>query len=116
MQLPQQAIAVPAWRDLASGLVVPSSVADRLEPARAGLARRVVFAEQYLTVLQRILVQHARDATLTEEATEDELRATIAAYFAAASVTSAADEHLKQGEPTPEEWLVYLTKNGSYNN
>jgi hypothetical protein len=83
---------------------------------RDGRARRVIFAEQYLTVLQRVLTQHARDATLAEGVTEDELRATIAAYFAAASVTSAADAHLKEGEPTPEEWLVYLIKNGSYNN
>jgi hypothetical protein len=220
MQLPQHAIAVPAWRELASGLVVPSSVADRLETGRAGIAlpseleappapvavveqlplsadqmggaineeelglppadldeliararelpfehafllvariaaevwhtredaerqltlvrkfnmpnlverleevlpvrdgraRRFVFAEQYLTVLQRILVQHARDATLAQQASDEELRATIAAYFAAASVTSLADAHLKEGEPTPEEWLVYLVKNGSYNN
>ncbi len=63
-----------------------------------------------------MLVQHGRDATLAEDVTEDELRATIAAYFSAASVTSAADAHLKEGEPTPEEWLVYLIKNGSYNN
>jgi hypothetical protein len=220
MQLPRHEIAVPAWRELASGLLVPSSVADRIEtgrpgievppelepppapvavveqlpvsadqlggaineeelglppadldelieraqelpfehsfllvariaaevwhmredadrqlalvrtfdmqglvarleqvlPVRDGRARRVVFAEQYLTVLQRMLVQHARDATLAEQATEDELRATIAAYFAAASVTSAADAHLKERDPTPEEWLVYLIKNGSYNN
>jgi hypothetical protein len=220
VQLPRHEIVVPAWRELASGLLVPSSVADRLEtgrasielppeleqppvpvavieqlpvsadqiggaineeelglppadlneliertqelpfehsflliariaayvwhmredanrqldlvrtfnmpnlvarleqvlPVRDGRAHRVVFAEQYLTVLKRTLVQHARDMTLATEATEDELRATIAAYFAAASVTSAADAHLKEGEPTAEEWLVYLIKNGSYNN
>ena len=63
-----------------------------------------------------MLVEHARDASLVEHATEDDLRETIAAYFAAASVTSAADAHLKEGDPTPEEWLVYLVKNGSYNN
>ena len=94
------------------------NLADRLEQAldvRDGRAQRYVFAEQYLTVLQRMLVEHARDVTLAEEATEDELRATIAAYFAAASVTSSADAHLQRGEPTAEEWLVYLIKNGSYN-
>lgn len=220
MQLPRFEISVPAWRELASGLLVPSSIADRLRSRRTsidlppelvppavaiavvenlpvsadqlggaineeelglpsadlpelvrrgqelpfehsflflariaaevwhmredsdrqlalvrtfdmptlvarleqvlvvrdGRAPRVVFAEQYLTVLQRILIQHARDATLADEATEDELRSTIAAYFAAASVTSAADAHLKAGDVTATEWLVYLTKNGSYNN
>ena len=96
---------------------MPNLVA-RLEQAlrqRDGCARRFVFAEQYLTVLQRVLVEHAREATLADGATDDELRATIAAYFAAASVASSADAHLQDGEPTPEEWLVYLIKNGSYN-
>ena len=96
---------------------MPNLVA-RLEEAlveRDGRARRFVFAEQYLTVLQRVLIEHARAATLADGATDDELRATIAAYFAAASVTSSADAHLQDGEPTPDEWLVYLIKNGSYN-
>ena len=96
---------------------MPNLVA-RLEEAlqiQDGRARRYVFAEQYLTVLQRMLVEHAREATLADGATDDELRATIAAYFAAASVTSSADAHLEHAEPTPEEWLVYLVKNGSYN-
>ena len=66
-------------------------------------------------MLQRVLIEHARSATLSDGATEDELRGTIAAYFAAASVTSSADAHLEYGDPTPEEWLVYLVKNGSYN-
>src|SRR4051812_24773917 len=104
--------------DLVRRFDMPNLVA-RLEQVlvvQDGRARRFVFAEQYLTVLQRVLVEHARPATLAEEATEDDLRATIAAYFAAASVTSAADAHLKDGEPTAEEWLVYLIKNGSYNN
>lgn len=94
------------------------NLVDRLEQAlqvQEGRARRVVFAEQYLTVLQRVLVDHAREATLADGATDDELRATVAAYFAAASVTSSADAHLQEGEPTAEEWLVYLIKNGSYN-
>lgn len=94
------------------------NLVGRLEQAlevREGRARRFVFAEQYLTVLQRVLVEHAREATLADGATDDELRATIAAYFAAASVTSSADAHLQDGDPTPEEWLVYLIKNGSYN-
>jgi hypothetical protein len=96
---------------------MPNLVA-RLEEAlreRDGRARRFIFAEQYLTVLQRMLVEHAREATLAEGATDDELRATVAAYFAAASVTSSADAHLQDGEPSPEAWLVYLIKNGSYN-
>jgi hypothetical protein len=50
------------------------NLVDRLErvlPVRDSRARRVAFAEQYLTVLQRVLTQHARDATLAEGVTED---------------------------------------------
>jgi hypothetical protein len=35
VQPPRYEIAVPAWRELTSGLLVPSSVADRLETSRA---------------------------------------------------------------------------------
>jgi hypothetical protein len=103
--------------DLVRSFEMPNLVAKLEEVLRVrdGRARRYVFAEQYLTVLQRALVQHARDETLAAGASDDELRATISAYFAAASVTSAADAHLQEGEPTAEEWLVYLIKNGTYN-
>jgi hypothetical protein len=103
--------------DLVRRFNMPNLVA-KLEDVlvmRDGRARRYVFAEQYLTVLQRVLVEHARERTLAEGASDDELRATISAYFASASVTSAADAHLQVGEPTAEEWLVYLIKNGAYN-
>jgi hypothetical protein len=103
--------------DLVRTFDMPNLVA-RLEETVAvhdGRARRFVFAEQYLTVLQRILIEHAREAALGDGATEDDLRATIAAYFAAASVTSSADAHLESDDATAEEWLVYLVKNGSYN-
>jgi len=111
--------------DLVRRFDMPNLVAklEDVLPVRDGRARRgppppprrYVFAEQYLTVLQRVLVQHARDGALADGASDDELRATVSAYFAAASVTSAADEHLQEGEPTAEEWLVYLIKNGTYN-
>jgi hypothetical protein len=77
--------------------------------------RLVIFAEQYLTVLQRLLVEHAADLDMAYEPTDIDLRRTIRAIFASASVTSAADADLQQGHPDPERWLVYLMKNGLYN-
>lgn len=77
--------------------------------------RLVIFAEQYLTVLQRLLVEHAAALDMEYEPTDVDLGRTIHAIFASASVTSAADADLQHGQPDPERWLVYLMKNGLYN-
>jgi hypothetical protein len=75
----------------------------------------VVFAEQYLTVLQRLLVEHADDLAMDYEPTDRDLLRLIAAIFAAATVTSAADADLQRGDVTPERWLLFTLKNGLYN-
>jgi hypothetical protein len=77
--------------------------------------RIVVFAEQYLTVLQRLLVEHAADLTMVYEPTDRDLMRLIAAIFASATVTSAADADLQQGDVTAERWLLFTVKNGLYN-
>lgn len=77
--------------------------------------RLVILAEQYLTVLQRLLIEHAAELDMDYEPTRVDLARTIRAIFAAASVTSAADADLEEGEPDAERWLVYLLKNGLYN-
>jgi hypothetical protein len=77
--------------------------------------RLVVFAEQYFTALQRLLIDHALPRDLTYEPTDWDLRSTVSAYFSAASVVSSADADLKEGEADSTRWLVYLLKNGVYN-
>jgi hypothetical protein len=77
--------------------------------------RLVIFAEQYLTALQRLLIEHAAELDMEYEPTQVDLARTIRAIFAAASVTSAADGDLQEGDPDAERWLVYLLKNGLYN-
>lgn len=77
--------------------------------------RVVVFAEQYVTALQRVVVERAQPRRLDQGGSEAELRGVVAAYFAAATVVSSADTDLREGEPEPERWLTYLLKNGAYN-
>ena len=77
--------------------------------------RIVVFAEQYLTVLQRLLVEHAADLSMEYEPTERDLLRLTAAIFASATVTGAADADLQQGDVTAERWLLFTLKNGLYN-
>lgn len=81
--------------------------------ARGG--RLVVFAEQYITALQRLLVDHAQPLSLAYGATDAELRLTVSAYFSTATIVSAADRDLQQGEVDAARWLVYWLKNGLYN-
>ena len=86
-----------------------------MERDRGGM-RMVVFAEQYLTALQRVLVDRARPRGLNQGASEPELRGGIAAYFATSTVVSAADADLREGDAPPERWFAYQLKNAVYNN
>jgi hypothetical protein len=94
---------------------LPEAIEDVLGRHEREGRRLVIFAEQYLTVLHRLLVEHAAELDMAYEPTQVDLLRTIRAIFAAASVTSAADADLQEGEPDAERWLVYLLKNGLYN-
>ncbi len=102
-------------------LVEDWNVPNLVAAARRALARDrdrtqlVVFAEQYVTALQRLLVEHAIARRHDQGASEPELRLVVASYFATATVVSAADEHLQQADPATDEWLAHLLKNGVYN-
>jgi hypothetical protein len=78
-------------------------------------SRLVVFAEQYVTTLQRLLIDHAQALDLEYEPTEWDLRSTVSAYFSTATIVSAADADLREGEVDAARWLVYWLKNGLYN-
>jgi hypothetical protein len=78
-------------------------------------SRLVVFAEQYITALQRLLVDHARPLDLSYEPTDWDLRSTVSAYFSTATIVSSADADLQRGEVDAVRWLVYWLKNGLYN-
>lgn len=77
--------------------------------------RLVVFAEQYVTALQRLLIDHARALDLEYEASDADLRSTVSAYFSTSTVVSDADADLREGEVDAPRWLVYALKNGVYN-
>jgi hypothetical protein len=78
-------------------------------------SRLVVFAEQYVTALERLLVDHARPLDLSYEPTDWDLRSTVSAYFSTATIVSAADADLREGDVDADRWLVYWLKNGLYN-
>ena len=91
------------------------SIEQALAPHLRAERRIVIFAEQYLTVLERLLIQHADPKPLEYDPTDQELLRLVAAIFAAGSVTGSADADLLGGEPNRERWLVYTLKNGLYN-
>jgi hypothetical protein len=107
-----------AQLELVRGFEMPA-LADRVAElvaqhnARGG--RLVVFAEQYITALERLLIDHGRPVDLNYAPIEAELRATVSAYFSTATVVSSADADLRDGDVDSTRWLVYLLKNGVYN-
>lgn len=106
-----------AQLEIVRGWDVPplaDAIAEALARHEAEGRRLVIFAEQYLTVLQRLLIERAADETMQYEPTVLDLIRTIRSIFAAASVTSSADADLID-DVSAERWLVYLLKNGLYN-
>lgn len=95
--------------------VLLERVSDLVAQHEARGSRLVVFAEQYITTLQRLLIDHARPLDLAYEPTEWDLRSTVSAYFSTATIVSAADADLREGEVDATRWLVYWLKNGLYN-
>jgi hypothetical protein len=95
--------------------VLLERVAELVAQHEARGSRLVVFAEQYITALQRLLIDHARPIDLAYEPTEWDLRSTVSAYFSTATIVSAADADLRVGEIDATRWLVYWLKNGLYN-
>jgi hypothetical protein len=95
--------------------VLLERVAELVTQHEARGGRLVVFAEQYVTTLQRLLIDRARPLDLGYEPTEWDLRSTVSAYFSTATIVSAADADLREGRVDATRWLVYWLKNGLYN-
>ncbi len=95
--------------------VLLEQVTELVAQHEARGSRLVVFAEQYITALQRLLVDHALPLDLAYAPTEWDLRSTVSAYFSTATIVSAADADLREGEVDAARWLVYWLKNGLYN-
>lgn len=77
--------------------------------------RRCVLAEQHLTLLQRLLVDHAREATLDTDPTLDDAAGLVQAIFSANSVANSFSHHLTERDLAEDEWLVYLLQNAVFN-
>jgi len=104
--------------ELVAGFEMPvllDRVTELVAQYEARGSRLVVFAEQYVTALQRLLIDHARPLDLGYEPTEWDLRSTVSAYFSTATIVSAADADLREGDVDATRWLVYWLKNGLYN-
>lgn len=79
--------------------------------------QRIVFSEQNLTALQRLLVLHARDDAALDEIAPADVERAKRALLAVPSVVEAAETRLRDAAQLNEEaaW-AYTTQNGAYNN
>jgi hypothetical protein len=83
----------------------------------SGGSRRIVFSEQNLTALQRLLVLHARDDAGLDQIAPADVERAKRALLAVPSVVEAAETRLRDAAQLDEEaaW-AYTTQNGAYNN
>ncbi len=82
-----------------------------------GGPRRVVFSEQNLTALQRLLVLHAREDAGLDVIAPVDVERTKRALLAVPSVAEAAETRLRDAAQLNEDaaW-AYTMQNGAYNN
>jgi hypothetical protein len=82
-----------------------------------GGPRRIVFSEQNLTALQRLLVLHAGDDAGLDQIAPADVERAKRALLAVPSVVEAAETRLRDAAQLDEDaaW-AYTTQNGAYNN
>jgi hypothetical protein len=104
---------------LARALFQDEALARRIESfvAEAGDGpQRVVFAEQNLTALERLLVLHAVDDAGRAAMTPGEIAKAKRAILAAPTVVEAAESRLRNAAQADEDIaFAYMIQNGAYN-
>jgi hypothetical protein len=73
----------------------------------------VLFSEQEFFVIQRLLVEHAAEATLDEGMGESGLLLAMA-LVGARSIIDESHLAIEEGQPDAEEVIAYMVQNGAY--
>jgi hypothetical protein len=98
--------------DLAQAFFGPTPALERLIRFVVAGPSRVVFSEQGLVALQRLLLLHGQDGPV-RELTDDELISLRWAVLAVADLIGPGEDELPSA--TPRDWLAYLTQNMAFN-
>ena len=76
--------------------------------------RHVIFSEQHLFVLQRVLIEEARDVG-QRHLTPAEAQLLSRTLLGTTGLTAETADEQIAAEPVPEKWLPFFIQNGAYN-
>jgi hypothetical protein len=112
--------ALPTDRDaqlrLAEEIFGKGPILDRLQAfTRSEKPRGIVFAEQNMLVLLRLLIEHAKSSPIDTSLTNDEAAILNRALLASTAITGELSQAATQTRPRLEDWLAFFTQNGAYN-
>lgn len=108
------------WQDGAAQLELAREMFGDVEIFRRYQAFRsryqgsVLFSQQQLFSVQRLLIQHAREATLDEPLTEDEIVSLMRILVAAHDLIDSSHPRLARGEADLIDVVAYTVQSGAY--
>jgi hypothetical protein len=103
-----------AQLELADGFFDGAQIVARLRQWTRAEQGRVVFSEQQFFVVQRLLVEHARDGAIDGGMSESEFARLKRLIFGAATIVDESHFELEQAAAHGDEMLAYLLQNGAY--
>jgi hypothetical protein len=103
-----------AQLELAEGFFDGAPIVQQLRQWAQAEEGRVVFSEQQFFVVQRLLVEYARDGAIDDGMTEDEFARLKRLILGAATIVDESHFDLEQAAGLGEEMLAYLIQNGAY--
>ena len=112
--------ALPTDRDaqlrVAEEIFGKGAILNRLQAfTRSEKPRGMVFAEQNMFVLLRLLIEHAKESSIETPLTNHETAILNRALLASTAITGELSQAATQTRPRLEDWLAFFTQNGAYN-
>jgi hypothetical protein len=103
-----------AQLELANGFFDGAPIVHQLSRWARAEEGRVIFSEQQFFVVQRLLVEHARDGAIGDGMAEGEFARLKRLILGAATIVDDSHFDLEQAAGLGEEMLAYLIQNGAY--
>jgi hypothetical protein len=99
---------------LARELIGDERLLARLQRWVRGAPNRVIFSEQHMHVLQRLLLERAKPVDPDVPATREERSLLLRALFDVRVIIDELARALEEGTPTAHEMVAYLVQNGAF--
>ena len=99
-----------------AGQLFPSSpILDNIAAWVSAGSNHTVFAEQHLSIVQRLLVDHAAHGPVSERMTQEQWELLLRTIFAATAITDPGLQSLKTGTASLAEFVGFTVVNAALN-